>query len=499
MMVVAAAALPLRGIAIAARLATMYVTRGLARLWLVIASLWLPACGGCSDVGSVGGLPDARPSPDAMIDGMRPGDTSVTLTVLKDGAPAAGVAVYFLDTNDSVVLSDVTNQSGVVRADMEGGGSVTAVNPFTPPPAPRPAIDELRTFVGVKPGDHLALTQTMRVASTFTLQVPSVGGETPDTSYGVVTNCGTGSLAPSGDGSAPSAQIALADCADGVADLVVVATVPPPPGVIVPGGSSVREMFQPGAALPAPQSSDVMDMSGATWNEPTRVPFTYLNAPAAPMAALYWIRNRGNLGPFHVGLLGNAGATFVPPGVVSTGLTHVVVDTHVEPTGGAVGAHDVIDWGLAGPSYRLDLDGVLLPDLLSRPSFDAVSNSVIWSEDTAGATADLTSAAIQVNRGGRRWHWEIVAPYQPGQIVFPHLPVGTGDYDPTADDVVTAEPVMNAKVTGGYDAARPQFLNLRDRALINPDPTQGKPPDPTGFANGNSGTLVLVQTAPPGS
>ena len=478
----------------------MHLRRGLAPVWLVIASLWLPACGGCSDVGSVGGgLPDARPSPDAMIDGMRPGDPSVTLTVLKDGAPAVGVAVYFLDTNDSVVLSDVTNQSGVVRADMEGGGSVTAVNPFTPPPAPRPAIDELRTFVGVKPGDHLALTRTTPVASTFTLQVPSVGGETPDTSYGVVTNCGTGNLAPSGDGSPPSAQIALADCADGVADLVIVATVPPPPGVTAPGGSSVREMFQPGAALPGPQSGAVMDMSGASWNEPTRVPFTYLHAPAAPMTALYWIRNRGNLGPFPVGLLGSAGATFVPDGAVSTGVTHVVVDTHVEPTGGAVGAHDVIDWGLAGPSYRLDLDGVLLPDLLSRPSFDAVSNSVIWSEDTAGATADLTSAAIQVNRGGRRWHWEIVAPYQPGQIVFPRLPVGTGDYDPTASDVVTAEPVMNAKVTGGYDAARPQFLNLRDRALINPDPTKGKPPDPTGFTNGNSGTLVLVQTAPPGS
>jgi hypothetical protein len=423
----------------------------------------------------------------------------VTLTVLKDGAPAAGVPVYFLDANDSVVRADVTDQSGVVRADMVAGGSVTAVNPFTPPPAPRPAIDELRTFVGVVPGDHLALTRTTPVASTFMLQVPRVVGETPNTSYGVVTNCGTGNLAPSADGSAPTAQIALAGCADGATDLVVVATVPPAPGVTAPGGSSVREMFQPGAALPGPQSSTVMDMSGVSWDEPTRVPFTYQNAPAAPMAALYWIRNRGNLGPFQVGLLGNAGATFVPAGAVSIGVTHVVVDTHVEPTGGAVGAHDVIDWGLAGPSYGLDLDGVLLPDLLSRPSFDVVSHSVIWTEDTAGATADLTSAAIQVNRGGRRWHWEIVAPYQPGQIVFPHLPVGTGDYDPTASDVVTAEPVMNAKVTGGYDAARPQFLNLRDRALINADPAQGKPPDPTGFANGSSGTVVLVQTAPPGS
>jgi hypothetical protein len=459
----------------------------------LIASLWLPACGGCGDDSKVGQLPDAPPRPDAPIDVMMEGNP-VTLTVLKAGAPAPGVKVYFLNADNSVVLTDVTDVNGVARAEMMAGGSVTAVNPFTTPLVPAGAAppDELRTFVGVKPGDHLAL---VRIAtSTFTLTAPIAPGGLVETGYAVLTTCGNGSLAlGTGSGAPLSGDVAVASCGNDQADIAVVATTPPQ-AEVPPSGSTFEILFKPDQTLPdLTANNPTLNLTGSYDDPAATVAFSYTNAPDTSIAAQHWlIRDRGNLGPFFVEFSDNTTGTSTVPAAAP--LSPAIVDTTLAASGGGVGVHDVIDWGAVGATYTRDLDGVLLRDLLSQPSFDAATSRVSWTEATTGAVPDLTSTAILVNRSGQRWHWEIVAPYKSGEISFPHLPVETIDYNPGTDDDVSAEAVVNAKVPGGYDVARAQFLNLRDPALITPSLI---PPDVTGFVNGSSGTAVMVQTELP--
>src|SRR4029078_34509 len=101
-------------------------------------------------------------STDAMVDApIDAAPLTVKLTVTRNGSPALQVQVYFQNADNSVVKSVKTDNNGEAEAVMVAGGSVTAINPFTPPlPAVLglPRAEELRTFVGVKPGDHLFLT-----------------------------------------------------------------------------------------------------------------------------------------------------------------------------------------------------------------------------------------------------------------------------------------------------------------------------------------------------
>jgi hypothetical protein len=418
----------------------------------------------------------------------------VTLTVLKDGAPAPGVKVYFLNADNSVVLTDVTDVNGSARAEMMAGGSVTAVNPFTTPlvPAGGPLPDELRTFVGVKPGDHLAL---VHIATTsLALTVPTSPNGVSETHYTVLTTCGNGSLVPGAGSGAPPAtgSVDVVGCGNNQADIAVVATTTQQPEA-PPSGSTFEILFKPDQTLPdLTANHPTLNLTGSYDDPAATVAFSYMNAPDTSIAAQHWlIRSRGNLGPFFVEVSNGTGTSTVP---AAAPLSPAIVDTTLAASGGGVGVHDVIDWGAVGGTFTRDLDGVLLRDLLSQPSFDAATTRVTWTEATTGAVPDLASTAILVNRSGQLWHWEIVAPYQFGEISFPHLPVETIDYNPGAEDDVSAEAVMNAKVPGGYDVARAQFLNLRDPALLTPSRI---PLDVTGFVNGSGGTAVMVQTALP--
>jgi hypothetical protein len=446
--------------------------------------LGVGGCGGCNDSNHVGHLPDARPSPDASPDAA---DMPVTLTIVKDGSPAIGVTVYFLNADDSVVSAAITDAMGSARAVMAAGGSVTAINPFTTPPPPAATAgdpDELRTFVGVKPGDRLVLSQTTPVAAPVMLIAPAAPSQNPSTTYSVYTTCGSGGIS-SGSGAPPSGTVALEDC-NGTADLAVVASTPPPPAARAAQVNAIVEvLYQAGVTLPS--SGNTLDLTADTYGEVTDVPFMYTNPPDRTMSALHWlIQDRGNLGPFPVDASGGTGTSHLPSGATAT---YSIVQTSLAPSGSAVGEQDVVDWGLAMPSYTLDLGGVLLPDLLSPPAFDAATGRVTWTEDAQGAAPDLTTTAIFVTRD-RQWHWEIVAPYQRGEIRFPHVPADVFDWNPAAGDGVTAEQVMNAQAPGGYDAIRAHLLDLRDRVRR---PSVG-PPDLSGFVNGNSGRVVMVQS-----
>src|SRR5512139_4072144 len=104
----------------------------------LVVSLFVVACG---DDGGSGRLADAPPSTDAP-----PGPQPVTLTVTDRGAPVAGVHVYFLNPDDSMVATVDTDTAGVASALLPSGGSVTAIDPFPRRAAVAANFNELRTF-----------------------------------------------------------------------------------------------------------------------------------------------------------------------------------------------------------------------------------------------------------------------------------------------------------------------------------------------------------------
>ena len=167
---------------------------------------------GCGDDG-VRHTPDATVhdgpvTPDAPVDAA---PTPVTITTTVDGSPVGGVHVYFQNADSTVVLATVTDATGTASAVMAAGGYVTAINPYTPLAVGR-TNDELDTFLGVKPGDHLQLaTHLTSTAVTVTVTAPldpaaNVG------SYDVFTPCGSSALTIPSTGGPPSATMPLYNC-----------------------------------------------------------------------------------------------------------------------------------------------------------------------------------------------------------------------------------------------------------------------------------------------
>lgn len=441
--------------------------------------LGLGGCGGCNDNNNPGRLPDAPPASDASPpDAVDP--SAVTLTIIKDGSPAIGVTVYFLNADDSVVATAVTDVMGRALAVMAAGGSVTAVNPFTtpPPPAAVAVPDELRTFVGVKPGDRLVLSHDTNGVAFTLLASPVTNAQ----NYQVATTCGGGTISPGGGSGGsgspdPGGSIMLPHC-DSAADIAIVA--------LDAQNTPLSGLYHPDAAL-----TSTVDLSADAYDTLTDIAFMYMNLPDTSVSAQLWLTvGRGNLGPFPVNL--NTSTSSVPHAPAASA-TSLIVETTLPPSGGGIGEHDVLDWKPAETSYTLDVMGQLLPDLTGPPSFDVATRKVTWTEASQGAAPDLTTTAISVTRD-RQWHWEIVAPYKQGELRFPHLPADVYDWNPAASDDVTAEQVMNAKLPGGYDAVRAHILDIRDLSLdSSPAPGAGQP-DLSAFVNGNTGRVVLVQS-----
>jgi hypothetical protein len=182
------------------------------------------ACGG--DDSNDGRLGDAATVPkdaasEPPIDTSAPGP--ITLTVTRNGQPVADVHTYFLAADGSLGATIDTNSQGVASSLKGDGGSVTAIDPVAgvvDSPAALP--HDLRTFVGVKAGDHLVLSQNDPLPVTITLTAKPV--EAADR-YAVVTTCGTGAISAIADrlgASAPAGEITLSGC-NGTADILVIA------------------------------------------------------------------------------------------------------------------------------------------------------------------------------------------------------------------------------------------------------------------------------------
>lgn len=439
--------------------------------------LGLGGCGGCNDSNSVGHLPDAAPPADAM-----PPD-AVSLAVIDHGVPAVGVTVYFLNADGSVAKAAVTDGDGIATAVITTGGSVTAIRPFTTPPPPAGAFapDELRTFLGVKPGDHLVLSQAATDTVTVTFDAAAPDGGDFNTSYQVLTTCGAGvnTLDPGGSSNGsgspdPGSTFDLQNC-HGAADIAVMASGG---GLDAPQG-----LYHANATLP-PGGNAMVSLRDDAYAELTDVTFTYTNAPDATITVLHSpVLPNGFLGPYS--------ATADSTTDNSATISEVAVPAAMEVIDSSLtlnNLHEVVDWGPYSTVYTLDLDNVLLREVTDGPTFDVATGKISWTEATSGATPSLTIAGILVTREDpfAKWHWEIVAPYSPSGIVLPHLPTDSMNWMPLpTDDPVTVDPIQNIEVTGGYDAVRSHILNIHDEL------------GPTGYVIGNAGRAVIATSVVP--
>jgi len=381
----------------------------------------------------------------------------VALTVTRNGAPVAGVHTYFLNADNSLVATLDTDATGTASAVVEAGGSVTAIDPFAA--AVVADGNDLRTFMGVQPGDQLALTQTDSQAITFTLRVAAVSTANV---YDVLTSCGAASVVPGGG---VGGRVTLFDC-HGAADIVVLASMLN--GVVkVP----VSALYHPNVAL---TQGGTVDLTADMYQPLTGVTFNYMNAPNTTLTISHaLVSAAGKLAPFVTTFTGKLATLNEPaiPGATS------IVDTAV----GLTGEHHVVDWGPFAATYMLDMSNLLLPDVTAAPSFNAATKLVSWTEATAAGAPDLTMTTIDVarNDASRHWHWTVAGPYTAGALAFPVLPTDVADWAPSASlDRVTVTALTNAKVPGGYAAVRAHVHDVRD---------------PTEFVAGPSGRVVTVR------
>jgi len=447
----------------------------------LLTFLALVACGGGDGARP---LADAPPASDGPTVDAAP--QPVTLTITRNGQPVAGVHTYFLNPDSSVVATLDTDAAGTASKVMPLGGSVTAIDPF--PPQAVPTLvgarvvgvnnnNELRTFAGVKAGDHLVLTQNDPTSFNFTLNALANAPQTNGTNrYDVLTTCGNSSLSPGsgagGSGSPdPGGSVTINGCA--TINLVIVAI-----NQNVEGTTTTGILYHPDLAVSADATVALTDAD--PYAAPTPRSFTYTNTPVASLTLSHWLVGaRGKLGPFG-GPVGGT-VTLQEPTI---GGTTSITDTSFQF---GRSEHHVVDWGAVAAAYTLDPTGLLLPGFTNDPSYDQPGNRVTWTEDT-GAAPDLSITAINISRGSleRSWRWVITAPYTAGQLAFPTLPTDVLDWNPAANDGVQVESTTSAKVPGGYDAVRAFAINL---AL---DAPEGASTIPVGA----SGRAVFVRFVP---
>ena len=409
---------------------------------------------GCGDDG-VHHLPDAPGGPDAATPDA-PTSGAVTLTVTQDGAPRVGVDVYFLAADNALVAKVPTNAQGVASAVMGLGGSVTAIDPF----ALKSSGRDLRTFVGVKPGDTLRLTTggtaAQSVATNFTLVLPT---DAFASSYEVHTNCGylffsSGGGSGSGSGNAIGGPSTLYGCGATIDILLE---------TFDGNGAALGAIYKTGVAL---TEGSTIDLTADAYTTP--VPTATVNWANIPAA--YTQMNA------RVGLASSKGFLrdiFLNPDPVAAGATTVtfprptvtggiaITQSQPAPTN-FIGQQTIMDWAPQGTApVAIDLANALLPTYSTTPSVSPATRTVTWAA-SAGASPDFAWATLSADRlvgqSSTSWDWSIVVPYSSTTFTLPTLPAEIADLNFMATDTVNIFELITAKVPGGYDAVRADIL-----------------------------------------
>jgi hypothetical protein len=389
-----------------------------------------------------------------------PAQLPVTLTITLNAMPNAGVHVYFQNADSSVVAMAVTDVTGTASAVLAAGGYVTAVNPFTLPPF-FGGQDELDTFAGVKPGDHLVLHQATTTQTQFTATVPFDPNNAA--TYHLEGTCGVNAiLTVPATGGNPTGTAFSNTCA--TADLMVVTETI--------NGDPIDYFFKEVTGLDI--SNAVVDLTQGGYTAATTRAFTFNNIPLG--VAQLTVSDTSVSGHGDVYTTQFGGVTYANAGMPQdfkaptfTDATHVVQSDVVAQT---LGHQHFIDWGPYAP-YTIDVSSRLLTSISQAPTFDPASHTIAWTELASGVTPDFALSSLFANRTtpARSWRWTIAAPRSATSITLPVLPTDIFDFNIAAGDNVLVASLVTAKVPGGYDAVRANVLTANGPTELVHDAT----------------------------
>jgi hypothetical protein len=374
---------------------------------------------------------------DAARDGSGDAPTSdapsgdATVTVQFNGKPVSGVRLIFssLTMEYAERFTDVT---GSATASIAPGAFVTAIDPFPQPPSLIGASN-LFTIAGVKPGDHLVMSQHARTP-TLGLSFPITTATVPNaTAYVMNCDCANASLT-AGMG------MVIYDKFCTTSDIFFSA--------IDGSGTVLATLFH--QQLAGSQGVAV-DLSSEPFVTSTSTAFTYSNLPSPSTANIQYrvLSARPGIMTRVVGSAaitgGNGTATVQLPGI--TAPLYGVLDTSF--ASGST-AFDVVEWGLVSTgTYTLDPTGILPPAFATAPSFDIPSRTLSWTPAATGATPDFVFGALTFNRDDH-FTWSFAAPYNGGTFTLPAL-----DGFRLATDDTTQISLQSVIAPGGYDTVRP--------------------------------------------
>ncbi len=425
------------------------------------------ACGDDSNHG----LPDSASGIDTSlpIDGALP---SVSVTVTLTGTPQAGVPVYFLNQDSTVVSSTTTDASGTASAMMMAGGSVTVLAPPNPSAV---ASTNIYTWEAVRGGDKLKLDldpPSVATTATITVTVPVDGAAVGYTLYSACA--GPTSLTTDGNNT-----VVLTNCG-ATTDLLLVTS----DGT----GAPIDEIFVPAAAV---ADGDTVAFAGP-YIAVGQTTYSYTNVAADVVGVKTIEQLTTGSGMLYFGgvtdVLTTGAATGTQPFPTATGSIDIF-ETQFLPNVAAIGELDTLEWGPANAAYALDVSTLALPEYATAPAVIATTSThkVEWTEDIGGQTPDFSWVTFDVSRTGATipsWTWNIMDSHPPNdQITIPTLPTDIFDYNPNDTDTTQIDQLTTGKLPGGYDVIRPIIYDLQ----------QGPGP----LITGASGSISLEELAPP--
>ncbi len=385
-------------------------------------ALLLVLASACGDDGGVHTLKDA-PTLDAS-----PGTATVTLRVGRQ--PVPNYTVYFQGPDSSEIATIQTDANGQASAVVPDGSSVSTLDfEYYGNKASRSVV----TIMGVKAGDHLAITGNvdfyLESADLDVTFAPYTGVATP--TYEVQTTCGGTRF---GDVTQRSFGAPL--CSPRIDSMVM---------AVDSSNRNVAYIATLDQAIDAP-----LDLTSVAWTALTSSGSTYTSIPEAqyiePSRRL--VTPRGEIMRCSDGF--QSGATTYTanldcPMIPGVTMLDTLMYTDVE-----------LMWEVTQPvttqASTIDVANTLIRGIAST-SFDGATRTISWTETASGATPEFVTLHIEDRSHPNPNYWEIIAPYDGTSITLPALVGEAAELalDPTIQPSVVAR---TGTATGGYDAIR---------------------------------------------
>lgn len=368
----------------------------------------LLGCGGGSDPTHG----DATPAPDD------PSAELVSVRVSRDGVAEPNRRAVFLDSSSQVMADVQTDADGIASAPVPSGGSVSVVTDWA-------FTTDIRTFVGVEPGDQLVLDEAFP-RSSYDILIPR---STVAASYQVRSSCsGRNVSAIPPPGGVEPFTVTTQGCV-GTIDIVVT--------TFDDNNHVTGALHHSGAVVAA---NGTVDLTADNYAAVEQAEYHVDGVGASSTLAVTRVKNRA-IAEATSTVVGGVAQFALPAVSGATQASVVVPDT--------TPAVCYFDWGPPSLMQTIDVTTRSLPEL-TNPRFDA---GVARWDTSSDAEASFAVALLAVRSSNSLWLWSVLGPHEQRQLSLPTLPAGVAPFAIQAATEVTVTPVIGA-ITGGFASVR---------------------------------------------